>query len=81
MNVKYFLTPKGFASLEAKRKFRAPKQSANHQSFRDDSSSSAEEPVGPEDSCPPASTHRCENVGGCLSTYPVRLTLVVANIM
>ncbi|XP_050936502.1 exonuclease 1 [Cucumis melo] len=65
---KYFC----FASLEAKRKFRAPKQSANQPSFRDDFSISAEEPVGPEDSCPPASIHQCENVEGFLSTYPVR---------
>ncbi|XP_038894034.1 exonuclease 1 isoform X2 [Benincasa hispida] len=65
---KYFC----FASLEAKRKFRAPKQSANQPSFRDDSSVSVEEPVGPEDSCLLASNNHCENVEGCLSTYPVR---------
>ncbi|XP_023541520.1 exonuclease 1 isoform X2 [Cucurbita pepo subsp. pepo] len=47
---KYFC----FASLDAKRKFRAPKQSANHSTFRDGSSISAEEP-------PPAFTHPIRN--------------------
>lgn len=71
--MKYFLTlKKGFASLEAKRKFRAPKQSANQPSFRDDTSIGAKEQVGPEDSCSPASTNHGENVEGCPSTYPVR---------
>lgn len=65
---KYFC----FASLEAKRKFRAPKQSANQPSFRDDTSIGAKEQVGPEDSCSPASTNHGENVEGCPSTYPVR---------
>ncbi|KAG7012503.1 Exonuclease 1, partial [Cucurbita argyrosperma subsp. argyrosperma] len=54
---KYFC----FASLDAKRKFRAPKQSANHSSFRDGYSISAEEPVGPEDGFPPAATYPIRN--------------------
>ncbi|XP_022139995.1 exonuclease 1 isoform X2 [Momordica charantia] len=66
---KYFC----FASLEAKRKFRAPKLSANHPNSRDDYSVCPEERVGCEDSCLPASTtHHSVHAEGCLSTYPVR---------
>ncbi|XP_022994764.1 exonuclease 1 isoform X2 [Cucurbita maxima] len=61
---KYFC----FASLDAKRKFRAPKQSANHSTFRDGSSISAEEP-------PPASTHpiRNDNADGFPDTEHILL--------
>lgn len=61
-------TPKGFASLEAKRKFRAPRMSPNHPIPEDDSPLSLKEYINVEaaeckTNCLPASLLESESMG------------------